>query len=71
MRVKIGDEWYRCDPGTPIMIEMDERDKDFIQRMEPHKMRYALFHPLQGWTPEQQLAWMDEGATHAVVKGKA
>lgn len=42
MRVKIGKTWF--DPEKqPIMIELDEDDKEFIEAMAPDKTKYCVY----------------------------
>lgn len=61
MRVKVGDQWFQCEPGQPVMIELAEGDKRNIANMHPDATRYAIFEDDDGWSNEEKLAWMDEG----------
>lgn len=61
MRVKVGDQWFKCEPGQPVMIEVTESDKQNIANMHPEATRYAVFDDGDGWSNERKLTWMDEG----------
>ena len=62
MRVKVGNEWFECQPGQPIMIELADGDRRNIAQMRPEATRYAIFDDEDGWSVEQKLVWMESGA---------
>lgn len=61
MRIKVGDQWFQCEPGQPIMVELTDGDRRNIANMHPDATRYAIFEDDDGWSNEQKFAWMDEG----------
>lgn len=62
MRVKVGDTWYECLPGQPIMVELLPGDRENIKNMSPEAKRYALFDDTDKSSLEEKFAWMSEGA---------
>lgn len=61
MRIKVGNQWFQCEPGQPVMVELTDGDKRNIANMHPDATRYAIFEDDDGWSNEQKFAWMDEG----------
>jgi len=61
MRVKVGNDWFQCEPGKPIMVELTDQDKKNISAMLPQATRYAIFDDDDNLANEQKFAWMDEG----------
>lgn len=59
MRIKVGNTWYDCEQGQPIMVELAPQDKINISNMPADATKYALFNDVDAWTVEQKLAWMD------------
>lgn len=58
MRIKVGDVWYECQPGQPIMVELADKDKINIANMAKDNTKYALFYD-NSLTKEQMLEWME------------
>lgn len=61
MRVKIGDKWFSCELGQPIMVELTPGDKTNIANMHPNAKRYAVFHDDEPTTKDEKFAWMADG----------
>lgn len=59
MRVKHGDQWFECEPGKPLMIELTAGDRRNIARMLPDATKYALFDDAEPMNNGDKLAWMD------------
>lgn len=62
MRLKVGLEWFECQRGQPIMVELAPGDKKNIANMHPDATRYAIFDDDEDMTTEQKVAWMQDGA---------
>ena len=62
MRIKVGDKWFKCEPGQPIMVQLTDTDRQNIASMVPEASRYALFDDQDELSPDEKLAWMDQGA---------
>lgn len=58
MRVKVGDRWYSCVRGQPLMIELTTKDKKNIRDMLHTVMKYAAFAEDEKMTASQKLNWM-------------
>lgn len=58
MKIKVGDQWFECAPGQPIMVVLAEQDKKNIANMHPDATRYAIFEDDDGMTVEDKHAWM-------------
>lgn len=43
MRVKVGDTWYKPEPGQPIMVELSDEDRRTVAGMHRDSCRYAMF----------------------------
>ena len=64
MRVKVGDTWYEAEPGQPVMVELNDTDKQSIIAMVPEDRCYAEFHdddPVFKYQWEIRAQWMREG----------
>lgn len=60
MKVIINDKIY-CSSDLPIIIVLEDRDKENISNMHPEHHCYASFP--DGWgSREQMIAWMEEHA---------
>jgi hypothetical protein len=57
MKVKIGDQWYDGEK-TPIMIVLENNEKDLISRMRPDNERFCVFP--DGIPEEKILKFMKE-----------
>lgn len=60
MRVKVGDTWYKAEPGQPIMVELKPGDRQNIANMLPEATKYAVFDDSEPLTREQMLKWVEE-----------
>lgn len=60
MRIKIGDKWFACEPGQPIMIVLAEGDKRNIANMAEGATCYAMFDKADAMSPEDKFAWMNK-----------
>lgn len=61
MRVKVGNQWFQCEPGQPIAVELSTRDRLNIANMAENATRYASFHDGDKDDPvETKMAWMSE-----------
>lgn len=58
MRVKYGDQWFECEPGKPLMVELTEGDKRNIANMHPDATKYACFDDSDATTADETRAWM-------------
>lgn len=58
MRVKHGDQWFECEPGKPLMVELTEGDKANITNMHPDATKYAVFDNSDTMTVDEKRAWM-------------
>ena len=61
MRVRVGDEWFECAPGRPIMVELSDNDKENIRNMPSEARMYAVFDDIDGLTVDEMRAWMNVG----------
>ena len=43
MKIKVGDEWFDCEVGLPVMVELTKQDKINIANMLPECTKYAIF----------------------------
>ena len=59
MRVKVGNNWFQAEPGQPIMVELNEKDKKNIAEMGD-STRYALFDNLTEMTKSEKVEWVTE-----------
>lgn len=62
MRIKWGDQWIEAKPGIPIMVELTKKDLENIANMHSDATKYASFDDSDTTTPEQKIAWMNQGA---------
>jgi hypothetical protein len=62
MRVKIGDQWFQAEPGQPVMIELEPKDRTNILNMTEGATRYAIFDHFDDMTEDERQLWMDDGA---------
>jgi hypothetical protein len=65
MRVKVGDQWFECKPGQPIMVDLAAGDRRNIANMPSNATRYAIFDDADSWPAGDKLAWMDAVARSA------
>lgn len=59
MRIKIGDTWHEAKAGTPVMVELTEKDKLNIKNMLTSATKYAIFADDEQMTVGQKLEWME------------
>lgn len=59
MRVKVGDRWFDCEPGQPVMVELTDGDKANIVNMHPDAHKYAVFDDADETSIPEKLAWME------------
>lgn len=59
MRIKVGGTWYDSSPGQPIMVFLEEIDKENISSMHPEATRYAEFHSQETMSIEEKMEWME------------
>lgn len=60
MKIKVGDQWFECQPDQPIMVVLEEGDKRNIAAMDPDCSKYALFDDADGLSRDEQFAWMND-----------
>lgn len=63
MRVKVGNTWYDCQPGQPIMVELTDAEKRDLKNLPTDATRYALFARQDTFNKGTMKDWMDDGAT--------
>lgn len=59
MRIKIKDTWYECEDDQPIMIVLDDHDKENIRNMSENDAKYALFTNNCPLTIDEKIEWME------------
>lgn len=59
MRIKVGTNWFECEPGQPIMVEINAAERAQIASMHPEAKKYAHFHSDDVMTTQQKFEWMD------------
>jgi hypothetical protein len=59
MRIRVGNRWFKAEPGCPVMIELDDHDKSLIRDMAPSATRLAYFEGLV--SAEEKSEWMSRG----------
>lgn len=58
MRVKIGNTWYGPTVDTPMLVELNEKDKENIANMPKGMHRYGMFHDDTPLNVAERMAWM-------------
>ena len=71
MRVKIGDTWHSPTPGCPIMVELEDLDKENIAGMSREMSMYACFHEDDGRGKIAMFDWMRDGARNGGLTNAA
>jgi hypothetical protein len=62
MRIKVGNQWFKAEPGCPVMIEFNDQDKSLIRDMDPDTTRLAYFKGPA--TVEEKSAWIGRPEAH-------
>lgn len=65
MRVKVGNDWFQCEPNRPLMVELSDSDKANIAAMHDDATLYAVFDDSDQTSAEEKLRWMKAEPTEA------
>lgn len=61
MRIKVGNNWFQCEPDQPIAVELTAQDRSNIADMAHSATRYVCFHDAdKDQAVESKMAWLSE-----------
>lgn len=58
MRIKVGNQWFRAQPGQPIAVELTQQDRKNIANMASDATRYGVFDDSDNTTGRDKLDWL-------------
>ena len=58
MKIKVADSIFTAKPDQPIMVILEELDKQNIANMHPDATKYACFHKDEIMDVEEKKKWM-------------